>query len=540
MIKLCIKAKQYDRGLSLFAEAEKKYPVLSRRLDYHLAKVHAEQGNPERALQSVDAYLSTQPLGAEAYELRIKLLKELHREGEIVPSLKAYSDVDSKNVALHLLLARQCAAFGKWDDAEAIYRGMAEESPGAEIYHGLFDAYRNQGGRGMEKVLRMLDDAIARSVPGKGRRPQLDSQSGVQARAMLTALREDAALARALVAVAQQAVQQGQSLEMQTEYFLAILAYRGKQLPQAEDFFRRAVAQNDDAQREPALYGGLLEVLWLEHKYQAVVEVCRAGLRRGKITNQALFYERLPRALVLLDKADEALVEAEKAVAAATDENRLMFRLLRLWVLSREGRTEQALREGQAMLKETIRAADIRDIRIRLYELYTDAGDISRAEDVLQAMLRADPGDALVNNNLGYLWAEQGKNLDEAERLIRKAMALVREQNRSVGFAEEQETGENAAYVDSLGWVLFRRGQLKEAQHWLEHAATLPGGEDDPTVWEHLGELYLRLGEAQRARTALQKALLLYETEKRRKKDGHRKQVEEKLKLLDENNHLGK
>src|SRR5437899_2775643 len=44
MIKLCIKAKQYDRGLSLFAGAEKKYPVLSRRLNYHLSKVHTEQG----------------------------------------------------------------------------------------------------------------------------------------------------------------------------------------------------------------------------------------------------------------------------------------------------------------------------------------------------------------------------------------------------------------------------------------------------------------------------------------------------------------
>jgi len=114
------------------------------------------------------------PLGAEAYEFLIGLLRQLHRQKEIVPSLKAYSAADSKNVALRLLLARQCAASGNWPDAESIYLAMAEEGPTAEIYRGLFDACRRQGDAGgMEKVLVLLDDAVMNRRRGKpcARRP---------------------------------------------------------------------------------------------------------------------------------------------------------------------------------------------------------------------------------------------------------------------------------------------------------------------------------------------------------------------------------
>src|SRR5437588_119511 len=166
MIKLCIEARQYDRGLTLFAEAQKKYPQLGRRLYYHLARVHAAQGRPEKALGSLDAFLKTQPTGADVYEFRISLLRRLHREAEIVSSLKAFSDLDSKNLALRLLLARQYAVAGKWVEAREVYQAMAEESPTAEIYRGLFHVYQHQpAGRGLETVLVLVDDAIARATP---------------------------------------------------------------------------------------------------------------------------------------------------------------------------------------------------------------------------------------------------------------------------------------------------------------------------------------------------------------------------------------
>jgi tetratricopeptide (TPR) repeat protein len=95
-----------------------------------------------------------------------------------------------------------------------------------------------------------------------------------------------------------------------------------------------------------------------------------------------------------------------------------------------------------------------------------------------------------VNNDLGYLYADQGKNLEKAEAMIRKAV---------------QEEPDRSAYLDSLGWVLFKRGRFKEAVDPLEKAVQhLDGG--DATIYEHLGDVYFQLQEMAKARAAWEEA----------------------------------
>ena len=540
MVKIGIQAKQYERALRLFSEGNRKYPILARRLDYNLAQVYAAQGQPDRAFATLKEYVKSQPPGAEAYELGCALLKQTHRETEILPWLKASSDRDSKNNALRMLLTRRCAAEGHWLEAEKAYTAMAEESPTPETYRGLFAVWNSRPAeRGMDYVLGRLNEVIARSVAKKSGHQAGDPQSAAKARAMIMALRQDTGLARALLPAGQQALAQKRALEPQTVLLLAILAQHTQQLPQAELFYRRCVAHNDDPEREPIVYNGLLRVLWQEHKYDAVIDVCRQGLNKTQAANHPLFLQQLPRALVLVGRLDEALAAADKAVQAADDKNRLFFRLLRLHVLGRAGRVAQAEGEGQKLLTEYTQASEARDIRLRLYELYSERNDWPRAEDQLQIILKADPNDALANNDLGYIWADQGRNLEEAERLVRKAIDLAREQSRVALSAEQEEDGENAAYLDSLGWVLFRRGKPKEAIVWLEKAAAVTRGDEDPTIWDHLGEVYCQLQDAAKAGTAWQKALVLYESDKRRQSDVRRQEIERKLKLL-EKQHTGK
>ena len=64
-------------------------------------------------------------------------------------------------------------------------------------------------------------------------------------------------------------------------------------------------------------------------------------------------------------------------------------------------------------------------------------------------------------------------------------------------------------------------------------------GDEDPTIWDHLGEVYCQLQDAAKAGTAWQKALVLYESDKRRQSDVRRQEIERKLKLL-EKQHTGK
>ena len=153
-------------------------------------------------------------------------------------------------------------------------------------------------------------------------------------------------------------------------------------------------------------------------------------------------------------------------------------------------------------------------------------------EEQMQLMLKADSSDATACNDLGYFWADQNRNLDEAERLIRRAIDLDREEKKRGQGISLEATEENAAFLDSLGWVLFRKGKLQEASGLLERAVKLSRGDDDPVLWDHLGDVYSRMNQVEQAGKAWKKSLELYEVGKRRKLDDQYKELKRKLQLV--------
>jgi tetratricopeptide (TPR) repeat protein len=532
VVRLCLDTGHEERALELFAQGQKKYPALARRMNFALAKVYTARGQLSTALGHVDEFLRTQPRGAEAYQLRLAILKQLGRDGEALPSLERYAQLDVHNVPLQLLLAQQYAVSGRPQQAEQLYRRLLDETPTADVYRALFGLYRDHPEvGGPARALALLDDAIGRAekkdTPGAG-----SAQAAAQARAMLAALRDDPALAATFLAPVH-TLDSASPLHYQTRYFLAVLAARARSLDDAERLYRGCLDEGARRQQESAVYGGLLQVLWQARKVEAITEVCRKGLAQTRPPNHALFHQNLSRALASLGKIEEAVTEADRAIQAAGEENRLFCCLNRLSLLGRAGRFAEALAFGDQLLKEFMRPGEQRDIRANLSNVYSSMHDFAHAEEQLQRILREDPNDATANNDLGYLWADQGKSLEEAERLIRKAIDLDAQQRRTGSPVVVEDEGENAAFLDSLGWVLFRRGRPDEARGLLEKASALRGGMDDPVVWEHLGEVYLRVKEPRRALAAWQKAVTLYETDGLRRPDEHYQELKHKLRLLE-------
>ena len=187
--------------------------------------------------------------------------------------------------------------------------------------------------------------------------------------------------------------------------------------------------------------------------------------------------------------------------------------------------------ECLALLKEYNTPGDVREVRMVLSMAYTSAHRPEKSEEQLLLVLKADPNDAAANNDLGYQWADRSKNLDEAERMIRKAVDLDRQQRTQGDALVLDGDQDNASYVDSLGWVLFRRSELAEARRELERAVSLQGGSDSPEVWDHLGDVYFRSQMPAKAGDAWRKAVQLYETVRRRP-DDRRPEIEEKLRQL--------
>jgi tetratricopeptide (TPR) repeat protein len=100
------------------------------------------------------------------------------------------------------------------------------------------------------------------------------------------------------------------------------------------------------------------------------------------------------------------------------------------------------------------------------------------------------------------MWADRGVNLEKARELIEKAVK-----------AEPK----NAAYLDSLAWTLFKQNQPQEALRYMLQAIDL-SKEPDPTLLDHLGDIYGALKQPEKAREAWEKSLSLEPNESIKKK----------------------
>jgi tetratricopeptide (TPR) repeat protein len=531
--QICLKLGKHEQAIDAFVQAQKRDPEHTGRLNLNLAEVCIARGKSAEALPYLDEYLKTQPQDTKPYEMKIEILKKLGREREVLPALHEYAERDAFNVALHLLLAKQYGLKQQWDEAEKLYLKLAEQTPSGDVYRGLFDLYKDREKNradGIGKVLEQLDKAMTAAAP-KDEEGAGDAAAAARARAMLTVLRDDPDLVKKVLNEAVSHLRGGPDRSRVTLRLLAGLAARANQLDHAERLYKRCL-DGVGPGTEAEVYGGLLDVLSDLGKYDEVVKYSKQGLRTAQATNRLVFYLKLANAYVHLDKPTEAVAAAEEAVKVADDRNRLFVHRLKVSILSQLEFHDDAIKEAQAMLKDFTQPGEVRDVRYTLSGAFSAAKQHAKAEEQLRMILEADPNDATANNDLGYIMADQGKNLEESEKLIRKAIELDREEKKTSTEVRSEGEGDNAAYLDSLGWVLFRRGQLKEAREWLEKASALPGGSDDPVVWDHLGDVCARQKEPARARAAWEKALQLYEQEKRRKQDDRYKEVKQKLKEL--------
>ena len=128
-----------------------------------------------------------------------------------------------------------------------------------------------------------------------------------------------------------------------------------------------------------------------------------------------------------------------------------------------------------------------------LGSIYDGQKQYDQAEQMFRKALAINPHDAMVLNYYGYMLADRGVRLDEAITMIHSAVV---------------EDPTNGAYLDSLGWAYYKQGNLAEAQQFLQQAVSHSA--NDPTVLGHLGEVYAKLGQTDRAEQTWEKALVYW------------------------------
>jgi tetratricopeptide (TPR) repeat protein len=160
--------------------------------------------------------------------------------------------------------------------------------------------------------------------------------------------------------------------------------------------------------------------------------------------------------------------------------------------------SQQAVATFEEALHEAELDQDNEIVNAKFYFNYgataEQAGLYEKAADLLRKSIALDPANAAeAYNYLGYMWADHNMDLDEAEDMIKRALQIE---------------PSNGSYLDSLGWVEFRKGKFDQALADLLRAAKNMD-RDDPIVFEHIGNTYLKLDRVPQALEAWQKALVL-------------------------------
>ncbi|MDA8243909.1 MAG: tetratricopeptide repeat protein [Elusimicrobia bacterium] len=169
--------------------------------------------------------------------------------------------------------------------------------------------------------------------------------------------------------------------------------------------------------------------------------------------------------------------------------------------------------KARAMLKGILqRDPDNAEARMQYAVISERENDMPAAEENFRYLLKKNPNNANVLNYLGYSLADRGLKLDEAQLLISGAVA-----------AEPN----NGAFLDSLAWVMYRRGNLEGALENIRKAVAAVY--DDPVVWGHAGEIYAAKAQFDKAWLCWKYSWLLEKPGKRGKAESRLEELEGKL-----------
>jgi tetratricopeptide (TPR) repeat protein len=373
--------------------------------------------------------------------------------------------------------------------------------------------------------------------------------------AKLKALNKDKTGTAKLVKAAAKLQKAAKDDEKPFRYFatlvLAKAAHTVKDYDAAEIFYKACsdIAIDDLQSSEHIIRAvdGHIDFLMARKKYDQVEELCeRVMAINGDDTlkNYSLIdvMENLLVAQSRNGQGDKALEKADKLIK--TFDGNFIFHRMKARLLVDAEKWDDAVKQYEKMidaindnenLKKEQKEQYVRGTKYAMSGIYVSQNKIDEGIKVLRELVKEDPESATFKNDLGFIMCDNDQNLDESEKLIREAIAQdlkLREKAAEEGkITKEEAKKPNAAYVDSLGWVLYKKKKYDEAlKNLLESAGSDDEESNHIEIWDHVGDCYLAMGKKKEALETFQKALKMEDVTK---KDGERrKKVTEKIKKL--------
>jgi len=453
-----LEVKRSDEAVEVLLRAAAR-PDASARVSAWLALAYASQDKTAQAIAANRTALAKDPTLLMAYQHLATLYAEHRQPSEALKVLDEAAAQPSAQAGYALGVAELYGNFGRMrpEDTEVLKPRIVKALDRAA-------------------ALRGQDAALAQRVADSYKRMSEWTKAEELYRALLEQDSDLPLVRESLVDLylrtgnADRAVEQLQAIARdspaneQASFVLGTIAYQQKNYAEAERQFEHTRTLRPDF--EPVYYELTGAKLALNKPAEAL-DLLAAARRRFAKSFQLEFYTGLAHAQAKqYDDAVKHYTEAE-IIARATEPSRL----------------------GPVLYFQFGAACERR-------------GDYAEAEKHFRRCLELSPDFAEALNYLGYMWAERGENLDEARALIEKALKLE---------------PENGAYLDSLGWVLFKLKQPRAALDWLRKAVAHTE-EPDATLYDHLGDVHAELGEGEPAREAWRKSLEIEPNEAVKKK----------------------
>ena len=448
-----------------------------------LAGVYSDRGDPKSASELLERLAKKSPSPRSLVALAGEY-EQMRQYGLAADTYRKALDLDSSRAELKAAMAQDQALAGRYDDAIKTYQEVADANPqDAEPYLGMAQVYRQ------EKKLDQARKAITKAK-------DIDPDSVDVRYNDVLLLQEEGKLNDAVTAMKSlvdstakknyTGADKGPRAEMLDK--LGSLSRMNQQFDQAVDAFRQEMVINPDLTSRA-------EVQIIE-TYRASKDIAKAQQESEsaakKLPNDRLITQAHAEVLADQGKSDQAVAELRKLLDGKDD--------LHVYLAIAESYQQgKNFTEMSKALDQAEKLAPEKDDRVQISfmrgAMYEREKKYAQAEKEFRQVIDSDPTNASALNYLGYMLADQGVRLPEAQDLIKKAVTL---------------DPNNYAFLDSLGWVYFHQNRLDDAEQQLKHSVEIMS--TDPTIHDHLGDVYFKEGKLKEAIDQWQSSLKAWNT----------------------------
>jgi tetratricopeptide (TPR) repeat protein len=444
-------------------------------LQVTLGRLHIRNGDPAKAIPILEGVVSQSPFSTEPYTLLADARVAVGRVAEAADALERAAEIDPRRYSA---LAELYERLGKFPEAAEAYGNAmaAVRSPSRDLRLRYASALLNVPERAAHERARDVLKELLGASPNDTRALYLLSSASRQLGEFQAA--EDAA--RKMIAIdpttvtGLYALSQTFAAQGDAKKIVELLA------PFAANVAVRAKGNESDA------------AMTLSQLGLAQLQLGDAPAAITTFTSAKTLAPKNPAYDAYLIQAHLTAKQYPKAADLAADAltrfpGSALLIGLRADALANAGRRDEAVK----LLQDASTAdPDEEAITLKLGAIFEEAGRLPEAEREFRRLIERDPMNATALNYLGYMLADRGVRLDEAITLIERALKVE---------------PDNPAFLDSLGWALFKNGRTDDAEAPLRKAAAEL--QKQSVIQDHFADVLAKRGKTDEAVAAWQRAL---------------------------------